>query len=256
MAEKGGFAKVILLLFGMILFFASAVRSDTGSCRIKQQGKIIDCMEFTGERKMLPAMERACTAGHERAATWVAAPCPLENAVSQCTETEDNLRQVSYCYQKYAKMPLDQRLDYCKKTCKGTFLAMGGAESGSATSEGTSVADPAAPLVAASKKPRSAPSRDCSGKWSTSEGEMTLVQTGDQVKGNYTADNGELFGTLRGTVLDAYWVEDDAQIRCKKPIQGRYFWGRVIITFTGSRFIGRWGHCEGPLDGAWKGFRK
>jgi hypothetical protein len=97
---------------------------------------------------------------------------------------------------------------------------------------------------------------DSTGLWITSLGLMKLNQEGENVSGSYTTDNGEILGTLRGTVLEGHWIEDDSAERCAEPKNGRHHWGRIELRFEGDRFTGRWGYCDGPFQGEVTGKRK
>lgn len=94
------------------------------------------------------------------------------------------------------------------------------------------------------------------GAWSSSEGDITFRQDGSKVTGRYTQDNGEIMGTMRGTSLDSYWIEDHSDRRCSSPKNGRYFWGKLQINFDGDRFSGKWGYCDDKPSRQWTGKRK
>ncbi len=95
------------------------------------------------------------------------------------------------------------------------------------------------------------------GIWSSSEGAITFRQQGNRIAGRYTNDNGEIAGVLHNDTLSGYWIEDHSAQRCQSPRNGRYFWGRMEFRFSGNRFSGKWGYCDGPLTaGAWGGERK
>lgn len=98
---------------------------------------------------------------------------------------------------------------------------------------------------------------DISGKWRTSEGEMTLSQSGRAVTGRYTNDNGEIVGELIGNVLEGWWIENSSNQRCATPRNGRYYWGRIRFTFSGNRFTGSWSYCDSPVPSQinWTGER-
>lgn len=50
-----------------------------------------------------------------------------------------------------------------------------------------------------------------SGTWTTSLGEMKLVQTGNKVTGTFSEDNGEILGTVRGHVLVGMWIKPSSE---------------------------------------------
>jgi hypothetical protein len=95
------------------------------------------------------------------------------------------------------------------------------------------------------------------GLWDSSEGPLTLAQQGNTVSGSHNkAENGEVAGTLTGNVFDGFWIEDKSDQRCATARNGRYFWGRIRLTFTGDVFEGKWGYCDGDFRGPWTGTRK
>lgn len=104
------------------------------------------------------------------------------------------------------------------------------------------------------------PAAGIAGNWKTSYQLATLAQNGDQVTGSYRSDGGEIIGTYRNGVLEGFWIENRSDKRCATPkgAQGRFHWGRLRWVFTGDRFVGDWGHCDGPLDkkGDWTGARE
>lgn len=96
------------------------------------------------------------------------------------------------------------------------------------------------------------------GTWSTSECLMTLQQNGASVSGRYTNDNGEIVGTLVGNTLSGHWIEDSSAQRCGRPMNGRYYWGRIQYVFDGDRFSGHWSYCDSPISSSnnWTGQRQ
>jgi hypothetical protein len=102
------------------------------------------------------------------------------------------------------------------------------------------------------------PAANVAGKWKTSEGELTLNPSGNQVSGSYTSDGGEIVGTLRGNVLEGWWIENGSSERCAVAKNGRYHWGQIRWTFDGDKFAGVWSYCDKPLPGSgvgWTGER-
>lgn len=97
--------------------------AETASCQIEQSGKVMDCMEFSMEKGMLPAsLEQICATRASKNVHWVNSPCPRKNAVGECDALKDkNMKQAVYCYKKYPKMSADQAANYCKMGCRGTF---------------------------------------------------------------------------------------------------------------------------------------
>lgn len=99
---------------------------------------------------------------------------------------------------------------------------------------------------------------DVAGKWKTSEGDLTLQTSGNQVRGSYTNDNGELIGKMSGNVLEGFWIESNANERCMTPLNGRYFWGRIRWVFDANKFAGAWSYCDKPVQSganSWSGER-
>lgn len=95
------------------------------------------------------------------------------------------------------------------------------------------------------------------GKWRTSEGELTLVQSGRSVQGSYTNDGGEIVGEMNGNVLEGYWIENGSSERCATAKNDRHHWGRIRWTIEGGRFTGNWSYCDKPVagGGGWNGER-
>jgi hypothetical protein len=82
------------------------------------------------------------------------------------------------------------------------------------------------------------------GKWKTTEGELTLIQSGNQINGKYTSDGGEIVGEMRGNVLEGFWIENGSSQRCASPKNGRHHWGRIRWSFEADKFIGTWSYCN------------
>lgn len=96
-----------------------------------------------------------------------------------------------------------------------------------------------------------------SGKWRSSEGEVTLVQSGRAVSGSYTSDGGEIVGEMNGNVLEGYWIENGSSERCATAKNGRHHWGRIRWVFESGKFTGNWSYCDKPVTGGgnWSGER-
>ncbi len=85
------------------------------------------------------------------------------------------------------------------------------------------------------------------GNWSSSWGDMTLIQINDEVAGTYTYKSGTLQGTVSGNVLTGTWVIDD-------PTTSTNCTGDLELTMgtDGKSFTGKWRYgtsgewCEGP----------
>lgn len=93
------------------------------------------------------------------------------------------------------------------------------------------------------------------GTYNSTEGAMTLRQQGDRVTGRYGSDNGELTGVLYDRTMDGFWFEDNSAHRCSTAKNGRYYWGRISITFTDDGFSGQWGYCNDSPTSPWSGTR-
>lgn len=95
--------------------------------------------------------------------------------------------------------------------------------------------------------------------WKTSWGELELNLTKETVTGSYSDDNGEVLGSYKQGVFDGFWIEDESSTRCETEIQGRYYWGKVRMTFDEERkrFNSVWGYCsEEPVNTDWTGEKK
>lgn len=95
------------------------------------------------------------------------------------------------------------------------------------------------------------------GLWASSEGDITLRRSGDKITGQYNPqDNGEISGRMRGSNLDAFWIENSSSTRCNYPKNGRYYWGKLKLTFERNHFLGKWGYCDERPSRQWTGQRK
>lgn len=99
------------------------------------------------------------------------------------------------------------------------------------------------------------PAFNVSGSYDSSEGAVTLQQSGDRVLGRYSQDNGELTGLLFGNIFEGFWIENSSDRRCSTPKNGRYHWGRATFEFTSSGFSGTWGYCNDVPNRGWSGSR-
>jgi hypothetical protein len=77
---------------------------------------------------------------------------------------------------------------------------------------------------------------------------MTLTQTGNQVEGKYTLEDGHVAGTVSGNVLNGKWDEAPRQTAHDRgPFQ-------FTMSGDGQSFTGTWGHDDtGPYPDPWNG---
>jgi len=80
-----------------------------------------------------------------------------------------------------------------------------------------------------------------------SNGILTIEINGNQVRGRYTTDNGEIIGTLNGNIFEGYWIEDSSAERCGETRNGRVHWGRLRFEFGPGGFHSADSYCEKPL---------
>jgi len=84
-------------------------------------------------------------------------------------------------------------------------------------------------------------------EWETNWGKMHLQKEGEKIKGTYSDDNGEVIGKLTdANTMEGYWIEDESDHKCDTPKNGRYYWGRLKMTFSNnmSTFDALWGYCN------------
>ncbi|HJL19275.1 MAG TPA: hypothetical protein RMH99_26660 [Sandaracinaceae bacterium LLY-WYZ-13_1] len=98
------------------------------------------------------------------------------------------------------------------------------------------------------------------GVWHSPQyGEMHMVQTGQQVVGEYTKDerHGRIQGTVRGNVMRFEWTEEREMVAGRPTTtRGRGFF-RYAIGDDGDHYIqGRWGHDDEMTGGGpWNAVR-
>ena len=93
------------------------------------------------------------------------------------------------------------------------------------------------------------------GEWySPNYEKMTLIQTGNAVKGTFSyKDGGTLEGTLEGNVLYFTWVQVGDFNKAVRDVKGS---GYFVIADDGNAFSGRWGYNEdNHSGGVWDGER-
>lgn len=89
---------------------------------------------------------------------------------------------------------------------------------------------------------------DVSGKWDTTWGEMILNQSGENVTGTYTWDDGKIVGVLNGNVMTGTWSEKPSYSPPKDA-------GVVEFTFSPNSFTGKWAYGDEQPTGTWEGKR-
>lgn len=85
---------------------------------------------------------------------------------------------------------------------------------------------------------------DCTGRWKTNWGEMTLDHVGEKVTGSYTHDKGKIEGIMSGNSFSGTWSEAPSY-------QGPNDAGLVELNFKEDckSFTGRWMYGS---SGSWK----
>jgi hypothetical protein len=98
------------------------------------------------------------------------------------------------------------------------------------------------------------------GRWDSdwSDDPIVLRQTGTQVTGTYDNQRGAIEGTLRGNVLEGYYIGPSSR-QCDTARNGSRTWGRIRFTFVSNdRWEGRYGYCDDAVtesSGPWEGTR-
>lgn len=93
---------------------------------------------------------------------------------------------------------------------------------------------------------------DWTGTWNTSFKQMVLTQSGDQVTGHYTHDNGEIVGTVSGNTLKGTWSESPS---FQPPKDAGDF--EFTLSPDGKSFVGKWRYgSSGDWSGEWNGTRQ
>ena len=91
---------------------------------------------------------------------------------------------------------------------------------------------------------------DVSGNWeikSASRYTVAFRQNGELVKGSYTFGRnykGEIAGLMYDGVMEGYWFQDTANKKCAKAKNGTYYWGRVVLEFSGNDIQGKDNYCD------------
>jgi len=86
------------------------------------------------------------------------------------------------------------------------------------------------------------------GIWYTNWGEMILNQSGKNVSGTYTWDDGKISGVLNENVLTGTWSEMPTYSAPRDA-------GTIEFIFNQNSFTGTWGFGDEPLSGYWEGTR-
>ncbi|HRT61944.1 MAG TPA: hypothetical protein P5551_06250 [Syntrophales bacterium] len=110
--------KLVLSALILVMLAAPPLHAETSSCRTVSGGKL-NCMEFAETLK--PGLAKVCGIVGPNS-KWVKAPCPRKNAPGACRVTRsDGIEQPALCY-RMTGLPDGQRIDFCRKSCKGTFV--------------------------------------------------------------------------------------------------------------------------------------
>ena len=106
----------------LVMPTASPLHAETASGRTAAGGNL-NGMEFTGA--LNPGLEKVCGIGGPNS-KWVKAPCAGEYALGACRVTRnDGIEQPAPCY-RMTGLSDGQRIDFCKKRGKGTFVIFKG----------------------------------------------------------------------------------------------------------------------------------
>jgi hypothetical protein len=110
------------------------------------------------------------------------------------------------------------------------------------------------PFVLVACQTVSDPNRTVTTQWNSSQGVVQFRQQNIKVRGDYLAnEHGQIVGEMQGNTLQGQWIEDKADRRCATAVEGRYYWGRITLTFSGTQFQGAWGYCNDAPTQAWTG---
>ncbi len=112
--------------------------------------------------------------------------------------------------------------------------------------------------TAAAAPPKPSVPEGVLGAWRTDFGRMDLEATDDgRIRGVYAEDNGRIFGKVEDNVFEGVWVEDGSALKCRKQVDGSYYWGGIRFRYNEdfTAFEGSWGYCGGALRRSWAGTR-
>ncbi len=142
----------------------------------------------------------------------------------------------------------------CLQVSEGTvwFSPTGGGNTSTLTAGQTACIPPDTAGGGSGAPSPSTPAFQISGSWKTSSGTMTLHQSGNQVTGEYSHDNGRIEGVLEGRILKGRWSESPSYAPPKDA-------GALEFEFSedGNSFKGGWryGFERGRWNGGWSGTR-
>lgn len=104
---------------------------------------------------------------------------------------------------------------------------------------------------------------DVSGTWdmqSTSRFTVSMQQSGELVKGSYAfgkGHSGQIVGLMFDDgVLEGFWFQSTANKKCRTAKNGTYYWGRLMLKFTGDSVQGKDNYCDAAPQNPWTGKKK
>ena len=96
------------------------------------------------------------------------------------------------------------------------------------------------------------------GNWSSNDGtigSLVITQSGSSVSMKYAHRNGRVIGQLQGNVFDGYWTQDMSGRFCMNRQYDSSYWGKMVLTFNGDSYTGKWGFCNDAPGSAFQGQR-
>jgi hypothetical protein len=117
---------------------------------------------------------------------------------------------------------------------------------------------PATPQPAPVPPPAPQSQPTFSGAWSSSEGDLSLVQQNGSLAGTYSKRGGRIMGQVDGAQAQGYWAQDLADQGCANTRFGTAYWGRFTWSLSpdGGHFDGQWSYCDADPTNPWNGDRK
>lgn len=99
------------------------------------------------------------------------------------------------------------------------------------------------------------------GRWSSDFGTLKIWSnnqanelTGVYINTKTGQMDGLINGTLNGSRLSGYWIQQTSQTRCAEQKFETFFWGRLEFSFDSEDvFSGRWGYCDDMVQRQWNG---